>query len=340
MDAEIRNDNRPIAQRRKRRACSTLSSPLKDPAPTSTVRVEIPLCRITKTPSKPKKRVRFSDPGPEVTASPTSTAITPIIQRATIQEANDPPLPTPRLRGRPRRRASTPSSSRPDSSHANGMSSPIEVRVAPLRQILSERSQRRMRRRQLSEETNAIEADRKFERSQADEIRRLREELDHIRRESVEPSVATKGFEQAREHNAETRTPKPSVRKPLATIEPGIPTPERGDSVAPDNSPELDTDFAPIPSFETPPETPTTPCPTVGVATQTTLAGPDALVFESHIARQTAHLVSARLELERLFPGETPLGLEPAAGDPTHAPHDAGSSHRCARSRSQHAREL
>ncbi|KAI0418899.1 hypothetical protein F5X98DRAFT_362847 [Xylaria grammica] len=91
----------PIALRRTPRHCANAATT----APTQLARsrvVSAPLPTILKTPSKPraKKRVRFSDPGPEIShhgaADLCSTGLTPMIKRSSLGE------PSPK-----RRRAST-----------------------------------------------------------------------------------------------------------------------------------------------------------------------------------------------------------------------------------------
>ncbi|KAI0514693.1 hypothetical protein F5B22DRAFT_227923 [Xylaria bambusicola] len=95
----------PIALRRTPRNCvANPSSNSAAAAASSSLRqrvVSAPLPAILKTPSKPrpKKRVRFSDPGPDLTATDDalcSTGLTPMVKRSSLSE------PSPK-----RRRAST-----------------------------------------------------------------------------------------------------------------------------------------------------------------------------------------------------------------------------------------
>ncbi|TIC93689.1 hypothetical protein CH35J_009696 [Colletotrichum higginsianum] len=125
----------------------------------------------------PKRRVRFSDPGPSAStprtttrASSSSTGLTPTINRASLGRH------TP---SSSRRRSITPSASggaapRPTTAlPASG-----EVHFLPLRQVLSGRVQRRIRRNGLSEEMNAIASERRRAAKDAQaEVERLRRDL-------------------------------------------------------------------------------------------------------------------------------------------------------------------
>ncbi|KAI0148547.1 hypothetical protein GGR57DRAFT_233853 [Xylariaceae sp. FL1272] len=83
--ANIENLDLPIALRRTpRRVASAVASqtaPPRDKTSTSTP-------AVTKTPSKTrtKKRVRFSDPGPDHATSPSSTGLTPMVRRSSLGE--------------------------------------------------------------------------------------------------------------------------------------------------------------------------------------------------------------------------------------------------------------
>lgn len=115
---------------------------------------------------KPKKRVRFSDPGPPVRVDEgNSTGLTPAIKRTSLrgqdsasQHAADAMPQTPS--GRARRRRSAPT---PRTSASPGLASPSpqpwvqEFQFPALRQQLDERTRRRIRRVGLSEEMNNIE---------------------------------------------------------------------------------------------------------------------------------------------------------------------------------------
>ncbi|KAK0610079.1 hypothetical protein B0T17DRAFT_500723 [Bombardia bombarda] len=161
------DSNLPIALRRTRRSTSMVPNPLTS--------------AILSTPKKcrPKKRVRFSDPGAILSAldDELSTGLTPIIRRASLSVLSKSPR---------RRSTGTPSRLSHASSNGSGLeldqdvlSSPCtEIRILPLRQVLDGRVKRRIRRNGLSEEMNTIYAERK-RRSQDTkaEIERLKAEL-------------------------------------------------------------------------------------------------------------------------------------------------------------------
>ncbi|KAI0167224.1 hypothetical protein BJ166DRAFT_495537 [Pestalotiopsis sp. NC0098] len=120
----------------------------------------------SETPSRTrtKKRVRFSDPGPELTAhnSSSSTGLTPMVRRSTLGVA---------VSSSKRRRYSAPVK---DGDRAPGN----EVHFLSLRQVLDDRVKRRIRRNGLSEEMNIIDGEKKVRaQRQASEIERLRREL-------------------------------------------------------------------------------------------------------------------------------------------------------------------
>ncbi|KAI0382506.1 hypothetical protein F5Y04DRAFT_47428 [Hypomontagnella monticulosa] len=162
----------PIALRRTRRSSVGRAG---SPDPSRLQAVNASAANL-KTPSKPrsKKRVRFSDPGPEIEHHDASstTGLTPMVRRASLGVA-----PSPK-----RRRHSTPLRRRADideedelCSSGNGNN---EVRFFSLRQVLDERVKRRIRRNGLSEEMNTINQEKR--RRVVDhkaELQRLRGEL-------------------------------------------------------------------------------------------------------------------------------------------------------------------
>ncbi|KAI1339665.1 hypothetical protein F5Y15DRAFT_423551 [Xylariaceae sp. FL0016] len=124
-----------------------------------------------KTPSKPKskKRVRFSDPGPDTQHDhshdqghgASSTGLTPMVRRSTLGA----PSPKRRRHSTPLRRSDDEDELAGDGTGSN------EVRVFSLRQVLDDRVKRRIRRNGLSEEMHAISTSRRGE------LQRLRDEL-------------------------------------------------------------------------------------------------------------------------------------------------------------------
>ncbi|KDN68581.1 hypothetical protein CSUB01_10603 [Colletotrichum sublineola] len=170
------NDDLPIALRRTRR-----SLPGTNPA-ASSGHTSQP--STSQTPRKTAKRkVRFSDPGPSVSTPRTTsrhsstTGLTPMMNR-TLLGRNTPSTSR-------RRRHSTPAHSSTPSGSGGGATSTTadlpasgEVHFLPLRQVLSGRVQRRIRRNGLSEEMNAIAAEkRRSAKAAMVEVERLREEV-------------------------------------------------------------------------------------------------------------------------------------------------------------------
>ncbi|KAK3385440.1 hypothetical protein B0H63DRAFT_472939 [Podospora didyma] len=167
----------PLALRRSRRSSlgpqrQQMQRDAKDQLPPT------PKSSAASTPNKnsrPKKRVRFSDPGPILgeTDDELSTGLTPFIRRTALS-------------ARPSRRHSTPSrllnltASGSGALDLDNPSSPLsgEVRFLPLRQVLDGRVKRRIRRNGLSEEMNTIYAERKQRaRDTKAEIERLKAEV-------------------------------------------------------------------------------------------------------------------------------------------------------------------
>ncbi|KAI1464818.1 uncharacterized protein F4812DRAFT_140076 [Daldinia caldariorum] len=125
-----------------------------------------------------KKRVRFSDPGPNVEHHDASSAtgLTPMVQRTSLNVA-----PSPK-----RRRYSAPFSRSQqggeDGLYGNGSSN--EIRFFSLRQVLDDRVKRRIRRNGLSEEMNIISQEKRQRvQKQKVELQRLQHELEEKDRE-------------------------------------------------------------------------------------------------------------------------------------------------------------
>ncbi|KAK1579569.1 uncharacterized protein LY79DRAFT_661687 [Colletotrichum navitas] len=177
----MNNDDLPIALRRTRRSLPG-ANPAASSVPTSQPSTSQP--STSQTPRKiAKRKVRFSDPGPSVSTPRTTTrhssttGLTPMMNR-TLLGRNTPSTSR-------RRRHSTPAgSSTPSGSGGRtaGTTTDLptsgEVHFLPLRQVLSGRVQRRIRRNGLSEEMNAIAAEKRRSAKAAQaEVERLRQEL-------------------------------------------------------------------------------------------------------------------------------------------------------------------
>ncbi|KAI1757520.1 hypothetical protein F4782DRAFT_478893 [Xylaria castorea] len=143
--ASSQNLDLPIALRRSTRQCaqSARSRVVSAPAPA-----------VLKTPSKPrpKKRVRFSDPGPELsryekTSSSCSTGLTPLIKRSSL--GGPPPK---------RRRGSAAAARRPASTKdVQHEESPDEVDILSLPQTANNGEKRRVRRNVPGVETGTVQ---------------------------------------------------------------------------------------------------------------------------------------------------------------------------------------
>lgn len=303
-------DDRPLAVRRKRRSSTALAAPAQAvPMEKAEDEEEQPQV-LAKTPTKPKKRVRFSDPGLEVSLSISSTGLTPHLQRATFS-------PKARAPSEASRRLSLPiqlSSSLPSPSLSP---SPVpfsgEVQFEPLRQILDARLKRRLRRNNLSDEINDIGKEKRSKVKWEQEIQALKQELvvakdaghqEHSEGKNVEVANSDKirGLEQQltdmrnemreRSMTAEPPNIRAEPRRQL-TSDMDIFVDETEDEFVHANTEEGEGhgESRPLSSL-----------PSVNeVATQASLPP------LSH----TETLREARLSLEYLFPGEISLGLVP-----------------------------
>ncbi|KAI1372175.1 hypothetical protein F4677DRAFT_433181 [Hypoxylon crocopeplum] len=164
----------PIALRRTPRA-SVRGGRFSDSSQLQTTNVS---SNTSRTPSKPrsKKRVRFSDPGPEIERHDASstTGLTPMVRRSSLGAA---PSPKRRRHSTPLPRRSHPEEEE-DELHGDGSGNGNEVRFLSLRQVLDDRVKRRIRRNGLSEEMNTINQEkRRRAQDHKAELERLRDEL-------------------------------------------------------------------------------------------------------------------------------------------------------------------
>ncbi|KAL8739033.1 MAG: hypothetical protein Q9190_007903, partial [Brigantiaea leucoxantha] len=311
---DLAQDDRPIAVRRKRRSSTCLGDPRAKSEDGNTKSMDSASdSRPTpnpKTPTKSKKRVRFSDPGPESsTVASSSTGLTPALKRTTL-------APSVSL-GKLRRRSSMPAQlSTPSPSPASPVFSapPMsgEVQFAPLRQILDPRTARRLKRNHLSEEQNDIHDSIRTGASQRDEIQALKEEIASIKESRAEGSPAVDGQSrkdvQVEELENEIAKLKQEMRERSATPAPlfmddDVEQPATPASSDYGNIPDEDFEMVNVEGCNDGGHSQTATVSTATVthsSAQAVLPDPSlATVFRS-----------ARLSLERLFPGETPLGLD------------------------------
>ncbi|WDK18642.1 hypothetical protein CGRA01v4_09927 [Colletotrichum graminicola] len=173
------DDDLPIALRRTRRSLPG-ANPAASSAPASQ-----PSTSQTPRKTTAKRKVRFSDPGPSVSTPRTTTrhssttGLTPMMNR-TLLGRNTPSTSRRRRHSTPAGSSSTPPGSGGGRTAATTTDLPTsgEVHFLPLRQVLSGRVQRRIRRNGLSEEMNAIAAEKRQGAKAAQaEVERLRHEL-------------------------------------------------------------------------------------------------------------------------------------------------------------------
>jgi len=310
-------DDRPLAVRRKRRISTGLADPVCTKIEEQTDDTGLASVAPAKTPSKPKKRVRFSDPGPETASVSLSTGLTPYLSNThfTPRERESSPTRRPRLTATGPRRLSLPSqlSTSLPSPSLSPSPAPLsgEIQFAPLRQVLDNRSKRRLRRNNLSEEINDIEAEQKSATQLRQEIKSLKDQLAVARQSGQEHSdeaeAENAGADRIQELERELGELKQEMRERSTTAEPMSAISESSDQSMGGLEIWIDNDDDMItPSFGnddgvlrdiSPVQAPST---SNEAATQVALPSPHTETFRA-----------ARLSLEYLFPGEIALGLVP-----------------------------
>ncbi len=310
-------DDRPLAVRRKRRISTGLADPVymkvEEPANDTGVASLPP----AKTPSRSKKRVRFSDPGLETESAALSTGLTPYLSNThfTPRERESSPTRRPRRAATGARRLSLPaqlSRSLPSPSQTPSPG-PLsgEIQFEPLRQLLDKRSKRRLRRNNLSEEVNDIEAEKRSEAQLRHEVKSLKDQLAIVRQSGQEQiyevEAENTGADRIQELEQELGELKQEMRERSMTAEPMSARLESsnlstgGLEIYIDNEDDMITpnfghddgvlrDISPVEA----------PSSVNEAATQATLAPAHAETFRA-----------ARISLEYLFPGEIALGLVP-----------------------------
>ncbi|KAL8819683.1 MAG: hypothetical protein Q9223_001930 [Gallowayella weberi] len=316
-------DDLPLAVRRKRRA----SSALADPADKEASRQQTNEKETTqdasseppKTPGNRKKKTRFSDSvleigGSSLTGAASSTGLTPALNRTILVPAKSIAKAKKRL-SLPSQLASPAVS---QSSTASQLSTgPAKIQFEPLRQVLDPRTIRQLKRNHLSDVTNEIHAEKKSKIALQQEIEGLRNELALVRQQehnkiNVAPNATETGNARIAELENELSSLKQEMREQSTAADPSIPeihndhsplTPplpvEMDDSDG--ISPHVDdgSDLTVFDPQSDKPE-PSTPVSMVDASTQASLPSPTLPeVFRS-----------ARLQFERLFPGESTMGLE------------------------------
>lgn len=129
------------------------------------------------TPRHPRKKVRFSDPGP-------STGLTPALLRTSFDEGiGDSGASTPSRQVRRRRSTPLPRARRWCDTSSGDADAGRVVQFTPLRQILDLRTQRRIRRTGLSDEIHHIEREKRDVVSYEKTMQSLQQERDALRKE-------------------------------------------------------------------------------------------------------------------------------------------------------------
>ena len=313
-------DDRPIALRRKRRMSTGLASPSRGTQPQDSTHAPPAVVETAKTPTKPKKRVRFSDPFPETSTAGFSTGITPYMKRSTLTVDTDTSsLSSPRLLARtPRRRASLPSKLALSGCVSEVPTPPPsgEIQFAPLREVLDERTKRRLKRNHLSDEINEIDNERKMDAKRQREIRDLKDEIALARQLNTEvaenANEDVENAEKIHKLEEEIRGLKEEMRvrpgqaassPPVAGYDPFEPAVD--ESIYEDGI--GDDDFLLVNHSDSNSEEALNETSEMGA--QTLLASSEIASLEECLKTQASHLVEARLELEHVCPGETTIGL-------------------------------
>ncbi|KAL8714609.1 MAG: hypothetical protein Q9220_001557 [cf. Caloplaca sp. 1 TL-2023] len=257
-----------------------------------------------KTPGNRKKKARFSEPVVSNVAS-ISTGLTPaltrtrIIPEKTLKKTGRFSLPSQLM---------TPAAS-PRSAGFSPSPSPTVIQFAPIRQAIGARMMRRLKRNHLSQEVNEIEAGRKKSKfALQQEIEDLRNELamarDHTSATKDDDGQISGNAERIADLETEIGNLKQEMREQSVVATPSVGLHDEELSL-PAMILDQDNDFDIYvdpedgdhqQEIQASPE----PGSAVEAATQASLPSP---IF-SDVFR------SARLALERLFPGELPLGLE------------------------------
>ncbi|KAI9039009.1 uncharacterized protein KD926_009993 [Aspergillus affinis] len=178
--------------RRKRRNSAISASDLCS-STTSSKNTRQTKASTCETPRQSAKRVRFSDPGPQLQNDLTySTGLTPAMLRTSFDDSANSDVP--RTPSRAARRRSTPLPRRRSLDPLMPMDPVTSERVVqftPLRQILDSRTQRRIRRVGLSDEINNLEREKREVAQYEKSLQTLLQERDALKKE-LESSKRTR----------------------------------------------------------------------------------------------------------------------------------------------------
>lgn len=304
----ILDDDRPIALRKRPRGVANKTEPVVPATQDNQPRQQ------PKTPTKAKKKVRFSDPGPEINST---TGLTPHLEGMAFRNSIGP------IEGIGLTWPSTPSSRRSMVSIVDmvrGPESPVKVQFFSLRQVLTPRSKRQIARKDLSDEMNTIGDEKKLITKQQAELQELRRLINLPQTESPADRTYIEDSHLDRPDLRMDIVDLPELDKELSSIadshdgdcdtsissseyesheSTGIFFDQDGDQEDDDQSKLTHSLFGRCQSSAA-----------IDQIGQTRLSTTE---LEDHIAIQTAHFIKARLELEHIFPGETSLPLNPSA---------------------------
>lgn len=306
--APIIIDDLPISLRRKRRSSSALADPVQVPKIEPIDDSIEGLPDFTKTPSKPKKKVRFSDPGPEITedmGGTSSTGLTPAFNRTSFAPYR--PQRAPRSFSTLVRRSSMPNiqamtfpSSAPSPSPG-----PLsgEIQFPAFCDILDTRTKRRLRRNNLSEEQNGIQEEEKTIKRELEDVKT---ELNVLRKQQAHAEADGEGS--ARHTLARVQELEQEIQE-RESISPSTTIPGLDDSTFNPDSDIFVDDSADILQNSLPDDVRVlnSEAPTADPPQCTNASVQASEQYEQDIET----LRGARLTLEELFPGENTLGLIP-----------------------------
>ena len=163
-ELNLADNELPISLRRKRRSGVGATTRLRSNSQTSVSLVH-GISTPPATPSRPKKRVRFSEPRSPIGPRSESTGLTPFIRKSSLSTPSS------------KRRHTSPAAIQTFSQQDAPTSGSYQFQ--PLRDILEARAIRRLRRNGLSEEINKIEWEKRYEaKSCKRDVERLRQELE------------------------------------------------------------------------------------------------------------------------------------------------------------------
>jgi chromosome segregation ATPase len=267
-------DIRPIALRKRRRSATTSTSPYN---------ASIDKTPIPKTPSQRNKKARASDPG--LFPSSKTTGLTSFVKRTSLQPN--------------------------DHIYAACAESPSKTLRRPVSQLLDARTSRRIARSRASEAMNNAALDKRVIDKQAREIKILKEELELFRRASTSLIPIDRMDTDSSDNNEATTEDNQSLTNNNRVISPSDEQPiDHADPAGIYMDPDCRSDQAESVNTQA---VCNAPVMTDKQVQTSHTSAEQASQLETHLETQAAYLYQARMELERMLPGETTLSLFPPA---------------------------